>query len=399
MNILPPKVLFVDDEPLLKAIVMQKFKSKIQNKELCVVFAANGLEALKLIDDDENIGVVFTDINMPIMDGHALLQNLVNRGFHYRTIVVSAYGDMSNIRRAMNSGAIDFITKPVNFQDLEIILNKAIVQYQQIKMGMTAQYQIVEFHKELEIAKNIQQAFIPHNFEPVTEKKNYEIIGEMLPVKEVGGDFYDFFPIPNDKLALVIADVSDKGIPAALFMVLARTLMRATAITSEKPHECLVSVNNFLCYDNPSGMFTTLFYGALDLNTGILSYANAGHNPPYIVSSDGTIEKFGYGQGVALGVFNSFQAGKVLFQTNQIQMKAGDILVLYTDGVTEALDDSLMLYGTDRLEAFLKQSFDGKPLKDMLDALKEDILKFAKGANQADDITICFLRYLGVGNC
>ena len=388
----PNKILIVDDEPLLKSIILQKFKNQIKSKEMVFVFANNGVEALERLKEDLEIGVIFTDINMPEMDGLVLLGNLMQQNRLYRTVVVSAYSDLTNIRTAMNRGASDFITKPVNLNDLEITLTKTLDQFLALKKGAVAQRQMLEMQNELKIASNIQRAFIPHDFNPFPNNHKLIILGEMIPAKEVGGDFFDFFPINPTNLGMIMADVSGKGVPAALFMAMCRALLRATALSTASTSECLRHVNHLLCADNDSCMFVTTFYAILDIETGLLRYCNGGHNPPYLLGSDGALTQFGRAEGIALGAYDDFSASVSQYVEKTLQLKKDDTLILYTDGVTEATNRQNELYDERRLEEFLKKCAN-KPLPQIIQDLKDDIKAFIGDAEQSDDITLLLLRY------
>lgn len=388
------KILIVDDEPLLKSVILQKFKNQIKNNELIFVFASNGVEALQKLSEDPEIGIVFTDINMPEMDGLVLLSNLVNQNRIFRTVVVSAYNDLSNIRAAMNRGASDFITKPVNLNDLEITLTKTIEQYHLTREGIDAQKRVLEFQNELNIARNIQQTFIPHNFKPFPNNHSFELFGEMIPAREIGGDFFDFFTLDANHLGIIIADVSGKGVPAALYMAMSRALIRATSLTTASPKDCIRQVNHLLCGESDSSMFVTAFYAVFNINTGQLTYCNAGHNPPYIISEDGNLDQIGKAEGIALGVVDDYDKETSQYIENTVTLKKHDCFVLYTDGITEANNKKNDFYGEERLENFLKVS-STKSLNDMIKDLHLDIKKFIEGAEQSDDLTILCLRYNG----
>lgn len=388
------KILIVDDEPLLKSIILQKFKNEVKNKELSFIFAAHGVEALEKLKEDDEIGVVFTDLNMPEMDGLTLLGHLVSQNRLYRTVVISAYSDFSNIRTAMNRGASDFITKPIDLDDLEITIKKTIEQYVAIREGVAAQKQVIEFQSELKIASDIQQAFIPHGFNPYPGNKNLTLFGEMIPAKEVGGDFFDFFPLDQEHLGIVIADVAGKGIPAALFMAMSRVLIRATASISTSTSECMRQVNRLLSADNDPVMFVTAFYAILNINTGELQYCNAGHNYPYIVESDGTFKEIGRNEGIALGASDNLELASSLYSEKTVQLKKDDSLILYTDGVTEAENPEGELYNNSRLEQSLKNT-GGKSLPEIIQTVKQDLKTFVVNAKQSDDITLFGVRFNG----
>lgn len=388
------KIMVVDDEPALEALIRQKFRQQIRNNEMEFLFASNGFEALKVIEQDPDIGIVLTDINMPEMDGLTFLSKLKGQNRLFRSIVISAYGDMENIRAAMNLGASDFITKPIDLKDLATTLEKVTEQYNFLKEGALAQNRNIEYRKELEIASYIQQTFIPHNFTPFPESKAIDVFGKMFPAKEVSGDFFDFFPISGDKLGFVIADVSGKGVPAALFMVMSKTLLRSTALANPSPKKCIQEVSHYLCYNNESMMFVTLFYGILDLKTGIVNYCDAGHHPPFILSKDGSLTQLVKEGGIALGIIDDLERENSLYKEKTFQLKKGDAIILFTDGVTEAINKKGEPYPITRLEHILKSNVSANfPI--LVSNLKSDIDEFTEGQAQYDDITLLCIRWNG----
>jgi phosphoserine phosphatase RsbU/P len=383
------KILVVDDEIDLESLIRQKFRRQIREKIYDFVFAFNGLEALSKILEYPEIGIVLTDINMPEMDGLTLLarlKELRNQGL--KTVIVSAYGDMDNIRTAMNRGAFDFVTKPVNFEDLEITINKTIEEIMQIRRSLEEHDQLVSLQHDLNVAREIQQAILPKVFPPFPEIEKFDIYASMIAAREVGGDFYDFFMIDSTQLGFVIGDVSGKGVPAAIFMAVSRTLIRATGIKGVSAGECLRYVNKLLCSESVASMFVTVFYGILDLNTGEVEFVNAGHNPPYLLSSSG-IRKIEITGDTVLGVFDDIR-----FRPGKIQMRPGEKLFLYTDGVTEAFDNREEAYGEDRLENFLRESM-SLPIESIVKGSLDGVKMFVNGAPQSDDITLLSLTYIG----
>lgn len=386
------KVLVVDDEPALEALMRQKFRNKIKAKEIEFSFAYNGVQALDLIDQHQDIGIVITDINMPEMDGLTLLAELKKRPRIFRSIVISAYGDMENIRTAMNLGASDFITKPIDLKDLEKTLEKLCEQYNSLIAGMAEEHEVIEHQKELEVAKNIQKSFIPHDFNPQPYSDHVDIYGKIYPNDDVSGDFFDFFPIGTDKVGFVIADVSGKGVPAALFMVMSKTLMRSTALSNPSPTACIREVSHYLCYNNESMMFVTAFYGILNTTTGELSYCDAGHLPPYHLSADGSLKKISKEGGIALGILDDFEQEKTLYSEKTIQLKKGDSFILYSDGITEAFNKDRQIYPKESLEEIIRNYGKG-PFPEFTEKVKESVDKFTVGSTLFDDITLLCLRW------
>lgn len=388
------KILVVDDEPLMKSLILRSFKEQISNNQLDFLFAMNGKEALQIVQDNPDLGVILTDINMPEMDGLSLLAQLFKLNRLFRTIVISAYADMRNIRTAMNRGASEFITKPIDLQDLKDTVAKTVLEYVELRHGVTARQQILAISNELKIAHDIQQTFIPVNFNPFPGSHAIEMVGEMLPAKEIGGDFFDFIALDDHRLGFFIADVAGKGIPAALFMARSSTLMRGVAVAAEGEgcDGCMRTVNKVLCDKNESCIFVTAFYGRLDIKTAELSYCNAGHNPPIIFSEDKTLTYIGRNEGIALG---ADAIADSLLKEKKIKLKKNDLVVLYTDGVTEATAmNKSDLYSEERLVKVIEKNGTA-PLKDILSAIKKDILEFTNNSPQSDDITILLLRYIG----
>lgn len=239
---------------------------------------------------------------------------------------------------------------------------------------------------ELRIASEIQKSILPRTFPPFPDRADFEIYATTIPALEMGGDFYDFFLIDDKRLGVVIADVSGKGVPAAIFMAVSRSLLKATALASVSPSECLEHVNRLLCPDNESAMFVTVFYGILHTETGELEFSNGGHNVPYIIGRDRLVP-VGAPSGVALGIVDDAR-----YQTSRISINAGETLVLYTDGVTEAMDTQNRLFSTPRFEQTIQRLTDQRPI-DLLTKLVEEVQAFSRGAVQADDITLLAMQY------
>jgi sigma-B regulation protein RsbU (phosphoserine phosphatase) len=247
---------------------------------------------------------------------------------------------------------------------------------------------LLALHKELEVASAIQKSILPSTFPPFPERSEFEIHAAMTPATEVGGDFFDFFLIDEGRLGFVIADVSGKGVPAALFMAVSRTLIKATALRGLPPEECLSEVNRVLALENASSMFVTVFYGVLDLHGGEVTYCCAGHNPPYVLRADGRVEVLERTGGMALGVLDT-----VTYSSKRLRLEKGDGLFLYTDGITEAMDGDHNEFTDRRLEQCLRQ-VPRKSLVELIDGVVAEVTSFVNGAPQADDMTTLALRYL-----
>ena len=238
--------------------------------------------------------------------------------------------------------------------------------------------------KELEYAKQIQLSALPTNF---PDGEDYKIYAQMIAAKEVGGDFYDFYKINDTTVAFLAADVSGKGIPAAMFMMTSKTIIKDLAESGIPVNEIFTKANEKLCENNESGMFVTAWMGILDLTTGNLQFANAGHNPPLLKRADGSFEYLKSRSGFILAGMEG-----VRYRANELTLNPGDRLFLYTDGVTEATNTENKLYGEDRLLAFMNQN-SAVEATELLPALKENIDEFVGEAPQFDDITMLMFDY------
>ncbi len=382
------KILVVDDEPDLEVLVRQKFRRQVREGSFELVFARNGEEALEVLNQDPSINIVLSDINMPVMDGLTLLGKLTGLDRILKAVIVSAYGDMQNIRIAMNRGAFDFVTKPIDFHDLEITINRTWDEILALKRSLQERTQLTALRQELSVAARIQQSILPRAFPAFPDRKEFDIFAAMTPAKEVGGDFYDFFLMDHHRLGFVIGDVSGKGVPAALFMAVCRTLLRATAMQAASAGDCLQYVNGVLAAESDAAMFVTLFYGTLNLRNGEVEFAVGGHNPPYVFS-ESRVAPLQFEGGMIVGALNVAR-----YESQRIQLRPGEGLFLYTDGLTEAANNAEDLFGEERLEAALR-SCAGQPLQKLLGSVTAAAQQFADGAPQADDLTILAVRYLG----
>ena len=372
----------------LELLLTQYFRRKIRKGEYEFVFAHNGLEALTMMVKHPDIEIILSDINMPEMDGLTLLAKVNEmRNPALKVIMVSAYGDMGNIRQAMNNGAFDFATKPIDLDDLSVTIEKAIEQIEYVHQMQKEHSQLESLKGDLAIACEIQQAILPRVFPPFPEDSDkLDIAASMTPAKDVGGDFYDFFRIDDDRIGFVIADVSGKGIPAAIFMAVSRTLIRATGVRGGSPADCLTYSNKLLAAESVDCMFVTVFYGIFNLKTGEISYCNAGHNPPYILKRGGAVEVLPMSQDPMVGAIDGIE-----YHGATLQLDHGDSLVMFTDGVTEAMNAQNEEFGEERLEDTLAE-VTMHNCQQIVEAIKADVAAFVGDAEQSDDITVLALK-------
>ena len=298
---------------------------------------------------------------------------------------------VSNIRKINNSlaeitgGNLDVVVdvrSNEEFASLSDDINSTVVTLK----GYIAEA-AARIDKELEFAKTIQYSALPSVFPPYPNRTEFEIYASMTTAKEVGGDFYDFYLLGENRLAFLIADVSGKGIPAAMFMMTSKTLIKSLAEAGNEINDVFTLANEKLCENNDAGMFVTAWMGILDLKTGKVDFANAGHNPPLIRRKDGSFEYLKCCAGFILAGMDGIR-----YRKSELQLEPGDEIFLYTDGVTEANDIEENAYGDDRLLILLNEnkSADSKSLCELV---KNDIDRFAGEAPQFDDITMLSLKY------
>ena len=383
------KILSVDDELDLEVLLTQYFRRQIRKGEYEFAFAHNGLEALQKLLETPDFDIILSDINMPEMDGLTLLAKVNElKNPAMKCIMVSAYGDMDNIRSAMNKGAFDFATKPIDLDDLSRTIEKAIEQVRYIRESQQEHNQLESIKNDLAIAGEIQQTILPRSFPPFPELTEVvDIYASMTPAKDVGGDFYDFFQIDDDRIGLVIADVSGKGVPASLFMAVSRTLLRATALRGVSSAECLTYANKLLCKESLDSMFVTVFYGIYHYKAGMMDYTNAGHNPPYLLRGGRTVECLPVASNFVVGVFDDIE-----FESNTLTFGIGDTLLLYTDGVTEAFNDKREQFSESNLQDILASMHESSSAKEVVTSVLQSVKTFSGDYPQSDDITLLSLQ-------
>ncbi|MGE4519152.1 MAG: SpoIIE family protein phosphatase [Desulfobacteraceae bacterium] len=282
---------------------------------------------------------------------------------------------------------------PINRKDEAGLLTKAFVfMFEELQKNIkllvdtTAEKQRIE--SELNIARDIQLGLLPKIFPPFPDRNEFDIYAYLKPAKEVGGDLYDFFFIDEKSLCFVIGDVSDKGVPAALFMAITKTLIKTNAETDNSPASIMMSVNEVLSKDNPNSMFVTLIVGVLDIETGKIRYANAGHNPPVIKRNNEVFYKKGISGPVAGAVEG------IIYKEMEIELDKGDMIFLYTDGVTEAMNNMKNLFSEQRLKKII-ESQDFIKSSGYIEKIKQEIDIFAETEPQSDDITMLSIIYKG----
>jgi phosphoserine phosphatase RsbU/P len=400
-------VLVVDDTPTNIKVVMETLKDDYR-----IVAAVNGQRALQLAASDPNPDIILLDVMMPEMDGYEVCAKLKTdvKTRDIPIIFVTAMSDTQDETKGFELGAVDYITTPIsppvvlarvkNHLELkkarEILKNQNLILEQRVeeRTREVLELQQSEFdllvakekvENELNIAAQIQKSILPSSFPAYPDRKEFELYAFMKPAHYVGGDFYDFFFIDDNTLAIVMADVSDKGVPAALFMMVSRTLIRSLAFDNRSPSAMLEKANNIMCHNNDSGMFVTVFLALYDVSSGKLTASNGGHSASLIIKHDGTSREWAATHGTALGFMEELP-----YKEETMDLEVNQTLFLYTDGVTEAMSPANELFGLDRLQELLKSKHDFKPDR-ICSEIEISLSEFQEG-RQFDDITMLALK-------
>lgn len=320
---------------------------------------------------------------------------------HMKNTVVKPINDITNASQKYVADKKAGVQNTEHFANLDIhtgdeIENLALAvkdmendlqDYEKNLTEITAEKQRI--HTELTLANRIQADMLPNIFPAFPERDEFDIYASMIPAKEVGGDFYDFIFMDHDHLAIVIADVSGKGIPAAMFMVMTKGIIETQCMSGKSPAQILTTVNKMICAKNHEKMFVTVWLGILDLRSGELTASNAGHEYPIIKAPGSDFEVLNDEHGFVIGGF-----ARMKYKDYTVQMQPGSKLFLYTDGVAEATDAEENLYGIDRTVAALNKAKDSSP-QTLLETVRADIRSFVGEAEQFDDLTMLCVEYFG----
>lgn len=394
-----PKTLVVDDDPATEAM----FREALGQREGGdaggagsgggneLLFATTDEHALDLLRGNKDIDIAVVAIDSKSLSGMEIFRRLEDEDARLPRIALCGRGDLGQLRRALADGASDFLVKPVEGDELTQTLARVYDECQRRRRTWKNEAELAAIRREIEIAADIQRRILPSRF-PVV--RGLDVFARTVPAKTVGGDFYDVFELgPPGKLGLVIADVSGKGIPAAFYMAVARTLIRATAPGTASPGECLAEVNGLLCRHEMPGMFVSVFYGVLDTGSWRLTFANGGHPPPLLVSpagpGEGLIEALEGGEGTLLGI-DEGQA----YEEGEVSLAPGDGVFFYTDGLTEAFDFEDNPFGEERLWGCLSATAAGSA-SDIAGATAAAIADFVGDAAPHDDITSLVIKRVG----
>jgi sigma-B regulation protein RsbU (phosphoserine phosphatase) len=379
-------ILIVDDAPenldLLSGILKSTYRVKV---------AKSGEHALKVIAKSAP-DLILLDVMMPEMDGYEVCRRLKSDDStkDIPIIFVTAMEQESDETKGFELGASDYLTKPISPAIAQVRIKTQLALKASLEELRDA-YEVIELQKnrmqqELNVGRDIQLAMVPKDF---PKSNNFSVHATLEPAREVGGDFYDVFSIDDDHICLCIGDVSGKGVPAALFMAVAKTLINSRASSDSSTARIVTHANDELSKDNDGCLFVTLFVCILNTRTGELMTTNAGHNPPFLKHIDGSITVLPRCNGPGVAVIEG-----ATYTEDKIQLRDGDILLLFTDGVTEADDIDGKLLGDDRLRKILAD-WRNSSMEGLVKHIVNETHKYEGENRQADDITVLGLNYIG----
>jgi serine phosphatase RsbU (regulator of sigma subunit) len=376
------RILIVDDTPAN----VQILASILKDKGYALSVATNGQQALEAVER-VHPDLILLDVVMPIMDGFETCRRLKGspRWRDIPVIFLTSKSETTDIVAGFESGAVDYVAKPFNPHELLARINTHLTVDHLRRTLAEKNEQLAQAQKrELEMAYRVQSQLIPLH---LPEVPGWQFAARWQPAREVSGDYYDF--IANQRrVGIVMADVSGKGMHAALFMASTRSIIRAKATASLGPSQALTQANSLLCADAAQGMFVTMVYAEIDPASSSVSYVNCGHNPPFWYrAQSGSISELDP-TGSALGVNES-----MVYRAEQIEVGSGDVILLYTDGFTEAFDEQERLFGDDRLKAVLA-GHAKDPAPQILGEILRALDGFVGAAPQSDDRTMVVAKRL-----
>jgi sigma-B regulation protein RsbU (phosphoserine phosphatase) len=379
-------ILAVDDEPVNISLL-----AGLLGGDYKVRAATSGAKALDLAASNPP-DLILLDIKMEGLDGYAVLERLHAdpKLRHIPVIMISAIEDIESVIRCIEFGAEDYLPKPFNPTLLRARVN-ASLEKKRLRDDIVRHLDQIE--KELNAAREIQLSMVPVDFRTPSAEHPLEVYAKLEPARQIGGDLYDFFWDEEGRFHFVIADVSGKGAPAALFMARVKTMMRLVATLYRPPQRergdpgrILQRINSDLTVDNRQDMFVTVFFGVIDPRTSVLSYCNAGHQTPYVIGAAGAVTPITGARGIPLGILHDHE-----YETGTHQLAQGDCIFVYTDGVTEAMAADESFFTEGRLLEVLKP-LAGAAASEVVNRVMASVGEFSAGAEQADDIAVIAIR-------
>ncbi len=383
------KILIVDDEQLSLNVLADSLKPDYK-----IMMAMNGEQTLKAVRAVNPPDLILLDITIPDMDGYEVCRRLKADETirDIPVIIMAANREIRDEIKGLAIGAADYITKPISPPILKArIKTQLALKHNMVEMRKA--YQKLEslkdrMEKELTVGRKIQMSIVPLEFPAFPDHDEFNVYAALQPAREVGGDFYDFFFIDEDRFCFYIGDVSGKGVPAALFMAVAKTLIKSRAIDDSSTASILTHLNQELIRVHKASMSVSLFMGILNIKTGVLLYTNAGHKPPYFKRAKGVIERLDRLHGPVAGT-----AKGLVYKEDSTVLSKEDMLLIYTDGVTSANNKANNMFSEKRLAEFLA-SREYESVEDIVRSTVSDVKRFEDGADQTDDMTVLAVQFL-----
>lgn len=382
-------LLVVDDNEDNRYTLTRRLKREGYTR---ISVAENGRLALEMMKA-QSFDLVLLDIMMPEVNGYQVLERLKADAQlrHVPVIMISALDELDSVIRCIELGAEDYLPKPFNPTLLRARVGACL---EKKRMRDDLVHHVRRMERDLETAREIQLSMVPTDFPVASETQGLDVHATLLPAYEVGGDFYDFFWLTPERLCVLVADVSDKGASAALHMARAKASIRflcASEASGYTPNtaELVERIDRELSLDNPHAMFITLLLAVVDSGSGAIEWCNAGHNPPCVISADGSLTLLDGECGIPVGIDPKFFR---IAESGQIPR--GGTLFVYTDGVTEAMNPQQDMFGTQRLDSVLRACAGLAP-RALIAAVLDGVQGFAGAAKPSDDITMLACRWRG----
>ncbi len=384
-------VLIVDDNEDNRYTLMRRLKRDGYDD---LTVAESGERALELLLT-RTFDLVLLDVMMPGLNGHQVLARMRDDGRtrHIPVIMISALDEIESVVRCIELGAEDYLPKPFN---ATLLRARIAASLEKKRLRDELARHTLRMERELATAREIQLSMVPTSFPRASEACALSVHGTLHPAREVGGDLFDCFRLDAQQLCLVIADVSDKGASAALFMARTKTAIRLLAThMGHDPQgrlplsELVARINNELCRDNPLAMFVTLVIAIVDGRSGEVTWCNAGHTAPHMIGIKGDVTALADCHGIPVGI-----RAATHFRSGTTRLARGETIFLYTDGITEATDEQGRFFGAARLEAALRSCPCGAP-EELIAAVLRDVRCFAGAAAASDDIAALACRWHG----
>jgi len=374
-----PKILVVDDNKDTVDLLNNYFTGQYE-----FLAAYDGEDALQKFHTAHDISLIITELSLPKTDIVELLHDFKKVTTFHRVIAITMYGDLKNLRIALNEGADDFIVKPFDLGEVAQVIKSSLEKSESSRQNLETSDKFSNISRELSVTGDLQRSILPGN---KFSYKNLDICASNIPANDVGGDFFDFFKINDDTVGVVIADVSGKNVSAAIFMTMSKILIKSFAKINIDPAECIANANRALYEDNHTNMFVTCVYGIIDIPSRNFYFINCGHLSPIMVQKGKYPLFLKSDNNIALGIVENFD-----FRVHKVQIPKDSYIILYTDGVIEAVNEEDKEYDYYRLNELLAKLEDYSS-ENIVKAINQDVKNFSANVNQFDDITSVVINF------